>query len=59
MTPQDHASHLLRIWQERKHLPPDCRLSDVPFSPCLDEAMAKAAPRIVQVGDHDIERFVA
>ena len=56
MTPQDHASHLLRVWQERKHLPPETRLADFP---CLDEAMAKATPRIVQVGDHDAERSAA
>ena len=29
MSPQDHASHLLSIWQARRVLPPSMRLADV------------------------------
>lgn len=28
MSPQDHANHLLAIWQQRRDLPPEQRLSD-------------------------------
>ncbi len=28
MSPQDRADHLLRIWQERRDLPPEQRLPD-------------------------------
>lgn len=29
MTPQQHADHLLAIWQSRRVLPPETRLGDV------------------------------
>lgn len=30
MTVQEHADHLLRVWQQRRHLAPALRLYDVP-----------------------------
>lgn len=30
MTPQMHADHLLRVWQQRRLLPPAMRLMDSP-----------------------------
>lgn len=30
MTPQDHASHLLQVWQQRRAMPPVLRLIDCP-----------------------------
>lgn len=30
MTPQEHASYILQIWQQRRHLAPALRLSDIP-----------------------------
>lgn len=29
MTPQQHADHLLQVWQARRHLKPAYRLADV------------------------------
>jgi len=45
MTPQDHANHLLAVWQQRRHLPPKLRLPEREVKP----------PRLIQVGDHTPE----
>jgi hypothetical protein len=29
MSPQEHATHLLEVWQSRRHLKPICRLVHV------------------------------
>lgn len=59
MSPQDHANHLLAIWQQRRDLPPEQRLSDA-----IDRFRAVGgkfawekdrSPSFVRVGDHDSE----
>lgn len=51
MTPQDHADHLLRVWQQRRHLAPALRLSDVPH---MDDAeFASAIEELRALRDSD------
>ena len=58
MTSQDRGDSLLARFRVLREAGMPEPLIETELA-TLDEAMAKAAPRIVQVGDHDIERFVA
>jgi hypothetical protein len=51
MTPQDHASHLLRQWQERRHLKPIYRLADID-SYERDLRKVNAPGRVTEVARH-------
>lgn len=49
MSPQDHASYLLQVWQSRKHLKPIYRLADVDrFCP---DALVEDSPSLVPDAD--------
>jgi hypothetical protein len=51
MTPQQHADHLLQVWQSRRDLPPYLRLADVDrFCP---DALVDDAPSLVPDADTD------
>ncbi|XUM25088.1 hypothetical protein ACRAVF_34035 (plasmid) [Bradyrhizobium oligotrophicum S58] len=48
MTPQQHADHLLKVWQQNRKLPPLLRLQKIA---CLDGPLMPVPVRVAHLDD--------